>query len=644
MPKRSNQPEIRRNEDRHSPWSSPLIVPGLLLLALGVRWLAWGYQKTVSVDGTTYIRLARSLFGGPPFDTVMPPGYPALIGLVHRLGVGDEVRAAQWVSLVCGTLLILPFHALARRLLDSRRGALLLTLLLALSPLAIRYSVTTLSESAYLLFVVTAAALAVTRRPLTAGLLGGAAVWIRPEAFVFTGALAVEEFLRARRTRGDDPPAGAGAAPAGARPGRAQPGARAALAILAGLVLTGVVPSLLYNHATSGRWTLSRKTINLAPANPLAREVTVAQTLAGPAATGALDRLTHNAGEIARNYPRAFLQQVRQLGAAAGVPALPLLVVGAFVAPAGVLPGLAQAFVAPAFPAVAMSPRLAAPLLPFALLLAALGVRALARRWPRFGVTGLGGLLGAGWLAATLVAVPGLRINEDGNYPELRDAGLALKTVAPAGALVFDRKPYTAFYAGGRLKTIPTGDYSEVVDAMNQVGGEYLVVAEAVARVFRPELLPLVEDRFTMLNDPRLQLIYLDERYARRRVAIYRFVREGMPPPGADERDLAARLARGIPEDTAQAGLHADLLRRRGDYEGMCRACESLLVQEPDNWRAMLNLSLGLITLDKDLGRALRLAHQAARVAPGEPAARTMAAWADSLCHARGVSLGDGQS
>ena len=302
------------------------------------------------------------------------------------------------------------------------------------------------------------------------------------------------------------------------------------------------------------------------------------------------------------------------------------------------------------------------PLIVPGLLLLALGVRRiawgyqktvsvdgttnirLARRWQRYGVAGLGDLLGAGWLIAALLAAPGLRINEDGNYPELRDAGLALKAVAPAGALVFDRKPYTAFYAGGRLKTIPTGDYSEVVDAMNEVGGDYLVVAQAVARVFRPELLPLVEDRFTMLNDPRLQLIYLDERYARRRVAIYRFLREGMPPPGADERDLAARLARGIPEDTAQAGLHADLLRRRGDYEGMCRACESLLAQEPENWRAMLNLSLGLITLDRDLGRALRLARQAARVAPREPAARTMAAWADSLCHARGVSLGDGQS
>lgn len=617
------------------------MLPALLLVALVARLLAWGYQKTVSVDGTTYIRLARALFGGPHFDTVMPPGYSALIGLAHRLGVTDEVRAAQVVSLLCGTLLIIPFHRLARRTLRHDGAAALVTLLLALTPLAIRYAVTTLSEATYLFLVLTAAACAVERRPGLAGLVGGAAAWVRPEAFLFTGALAVEAFLR---ERGAATRSGPDAASAGTQPGPSTRRGGAALAIALGLLVTGIGPTLLYNHAISGRWTLSRKVVNIAPSDFRAREVTVEQTLSGPDSTATLDRLARHGRDITHYYPHALAEEIRQLGAAAGVPALLLLVVGAATAPAALLPGLAQGFVVPAFPAVAMSPRMALPLLPFALLLAALGVGRLARAWPRVGVRGLGALALAGWLVAVGVAMPGLRINEDGNYPELRDAGLALRSLAHPGTLIFDRKPYTAFYAGGRLQTIPTGDYGAVIDAMLQVGGDYLVVAQSVAHVFRPELLPLVEDGFTMVNDPRLELVYLDQRYDRRRVAVYRFVREGEPVPTAEERAAARRLVAGIPEDPAQSGLHADLLRRQGDYEGMCRACETLLTREPENWRAMLNLSLGLITLDRDLARALRLAREAHRLAPDRPEVAAAVGWADSLCRARGLAGGDGRS
>jgi len=58
--------------------------------------LFWRFQWIVSVDGTTYIRLARYFLGGPFIDTQQPPGYPFLISLPLRAVGGDGVSRHDW--------------------------------------------------------------------------------------------------------------------------------------------------------------------------------------------------------------------------------------------------------------------------------------------------------------------------------------------------------------------------------------------------------------------------------------------------------------------------------------------------------------------------------------------------------------------
>lgn len=585
----------------------------ILLAGFAVRLVALRGQEIVSVDGTTYIRLAWALFGrGPAFDTVQPPGYPLLIGLAATLAPGDDVRAAQWVALLAGTLLLWPFHALARRLLPPV-PALLATLALALTPVAVRLSATTMSETPYVLALLLTVLMLFRRRPLAAGLCGGAALLVRPEALLVIPALALAFLLRGL------PPEYA-AAPEGNAPHRTPPRRRQALLLMAGFAFAGLLPMLIFNRSQTGSWQLSRKgATNIMSTNFWRRELSVEGLAQGPDSTGVTARLSRHGKEVVAHYPRALVAHAGQLALAAGPPVLLLALAGIPAAPLLVAPLLVLPVI-PLFPALSDHPRFVFPIVPFLWLLAGYGVRRLPSRALR-GRAGMavGALLLAGWGTTSAIEFGRLPRNEDGHFPELRDAGLALRDVAPADALIFDRKPYTAFYARRRGHTIPVGSYDATIGAMQEYGGTYLIVADTVTPVFRPDLVPLLDDSFVMLNDPRLALVYLDTRHPRRRVAIYQFIRPGLPEITERQRRRAEELVAGIPHDPKRHGLHSDLLRRRGDYEGMCRECELLLEADPGNWRALLNLALGLRVLEREPERARALLLRAREANPGHP-------------------------
>src|SRR5574341_775355 len=167
-------------------WLAPA---ACVAIALAVRAWVLRFQPWVTVDGTEYIRFAEALPRGEPFSSVFPPGYPALIALA-RLLVFDRVMAAGLVSLTSGALLPWPTWILARRVVGAR-WALLPALAVALHPGLVLFSTLTMSESAYLLALYGALALAAAERPLPAGLAIGAAFAIRPEALLPAAALAV---------------------------------------------------------------------------------------------------------------------------------------------------------------------------------------------------------------------------------------------------------------------------------------------------------------------------------------------------------------------------------------------------------------------------------------------------------------------
>lgn len=540
-------------------------------MALAARLVAWRWQPWVAVDGSSYIALARTLFGGALYPTQQPPGYPFLIALALPLTPGGAtpeggVLAARVVSLVCGLGFLCPFFLLARRALGGERPALVATLLLALTPLALRYAVTTTSESPYLLALLGAFAALAAERDLPAGLLFGLAFLARPEGLVVAAGAGLARLLGARL----GPPAAAGAgAPPAAPPATPTPAAyslvprpafrpRPALLLAAGFLLAGLLPALLFNHRMSGEWVLTRKGINLRSETLWANEPTPEETArGGRAAVPLASRLTRNGEDIARNWPGRTLRQVVNLGGAVGWGAtlglLALFAGGSWLLGAALLPLV----VTPLFLGVPMEPRFVFPLVPFAGLIAgraALGLPAPPRRLALALVVG-------GWLLATALGLPDLARHEGEAYPELVRAGQALRAVTTPGTLFFDRKPFVGYYAGGRTQTPPLGPYMESVDAMVTARGDYLVLHQFVTKTFRPALMPLLEDPCVMLGDPRLTLVYFDTAVPSRRVAVYRINRPGVPPVPREIFGALWDQVRQTPCDDAQAALHERLAR-----------------------------------------------------------------------------------
>ena len=91
-----------------------------------------------------------------------------------------------------------------------------------------------------------------------------------------------------------------------------------------------------------------------------------------------------------------------------------------------------------------------------------------------------------------------------------KDTEVALTSSNPATIAVPAKVTVPAFRSFAQVAMSGAGVGSTTITAT--------LSGQSVAQVFRPELLPLVEDGFTMVNDPRLALVYLDQRYDRRRV------------------------------------------------------------------------------------------------------------------------------
>jgi len=523
------------------------ILAALLAGCLLVRLLAWPHQSIVTVDGTSYIRLARDLLGGQSYATVQPPGYPVMMmPLLVAMG-GEGVDAARVTALLAGLAAVAAFWLLGRRWI-GRRGGLAVGVGMALTPLLIRSSIITMSEMPYLMLAGLSVVAATQGQFLLGGALGGLAFHVRPEGMILVGAMVILSgpWPRARRW------------------------------LLAGLVVTGFVPALLYNHSQSGSWSLTLKDSNIIADTPVQNEsIKLPGAPAAPDA-GLVVRLRHFGGDSLRAWPGRFLSELRHLAHAVGWPLLLAALSGLVLAirerrpdrPSLAAAGLAQLLVVPFFAGVAPIPRLIVPVLPFVLLLAVLAVDQLIRERRRVGLA-VAVTVVAGWLLAAIPGARGLRLQEDGFYPELVRAGRELKAFIPPDALILDRKPYTAFYAGTRFEQVPYGSYHATIDAIQLMKGDFLVVGEAVAEIFRPDLMPLVRDSFTMLNEARLEPIWFDPMLERRHTAVYRIIRPGgiESPIPVEQSERLRRLVSRVPHESKLHVLHAEILWLSGRRE-----------------------------------------------------------------------------
>ena len=91
-----------------------------------------------------------------------------------------------------------------------------------------------------------------------------------------------------------------------------------------------------------------------------------------------------------------------------------------------------------------------------------------------------------------------------------------------------DRKAYVPFYAGMRHVQLGDDDYDTIVESAHATGVDYLVVEEFVANVFRPQLLPLLNDPDFRAAEGRLRLVYAERGTPGTGVAIFKVVPDTM--------------------------------------------------------------------------------------------------------------------
>jgi len=498
-----------------APQAFPVTFALGAILALGLVLRLWelSQQPWVTVDGTEYIRFADALRHGRLFASIFPPGYPALIALA-RVAVADRVLAAALVSLVTGAALPWPVWRLAREAVGPR-WALAAAALVAVHPVLLVFSSISMSESAFVLALYGALALVAPARggqrawaAPAAGLALGAAFAIRPEALVAAAALAALALLALARRRAS--PRAIGLAAAG--------------------FLAVAAPCWLYFHAEFGAWTITPKIEALRVEAGSWRAEEVRPGAATPAAErfDLGSRLARFGGAALARYPARALLHARSLLQLWPVPLLALSLLGLWWRRGIEAVGLLHVL---AIPLLALSgqPRFVLGAVPALAVLAVVPLARVRRADVRWGLAALA-VAGAAW--AYRRNGPDLVLPFDAHLGAERDAGEWLASVAAPGDAVMDRKPYVAFYADLDYRVMPDVPYDDILNGARASGVRYLVVEQGVARVFRPQLLPLLHDREFLARERRLDAVYVGGRFRGYAIGVFRVLRDGEAKSG----------------------------------------------------------------------------------------------------------------
>lgn len=506
-----------------------LAVGGALLLRIAILL----FRRIIEEDGAYYASLASALLRGDPahgVSTAWPPLYPALIALVAfpsrwfgaTLDPPSVELAARVVSALAGGLLLIPLYFLARALLPER-FARIAVILAAVHPRLLDASASTLTESTYMLLLVTALAVIVRNGiGLFPGLTLGAAFLVRPEALIVAGVIGATEVL------GD----------------RARPRKRSRLPLFLLGLLLAAGPYLLFLHERLGTWSLGEKgAYNFwrayrseygalyPPPLRLARRMNESPELAAgvpPEQPRLVEFVLRKPGLVAGRalrqlatilfstipvvvyHPWALLALLGlgRIGWPRGSPDLPAPrddeEAGAEAR--GWLPiGMTMLAVVLLYAPISVDRRFLIPLVPLFLLASARGIQRLDRK---FGARGTGWLVaGFGVLSIALSATQSISTWK-GAPLEHREAGLWLARHTPSRAAdgarpasglerptVVSRKPWVAYYAGALIKPLPEASLDRFVEEAQRNGGDYLVADDRSARGGRPVLGAFLDPR-----------------------------------------------------------------------------------------------------------------------------------------------------
>jgi hypothetical protein len=143
--KREGETECKR-----SRWKILLF---LLAFAFALRVFLVIYPEVIYSDGTEYVRHAKEVLAGNWTGGKSTPAYPAFIAFIYLLIKNYEL-AGIWISVIFGTLLVLPVFYLGKEIFGERVG-IISGLLAVVHPFLYMNSGSVLTESTYHFFLAT---------------------------------------------------------------------------------------------------------------------------------------------------------------------------------------------------------------------------------------------------------------------------------------------------------------------------------------------------------------------------------------------------------------------------------------------------------------------------------------------------------
>lgn len=451
-----------RNENSSMRYLKAVILFAICLAAYFVRIYVMQFHPFVQWDGAYYINYFRD----SDWQSVFHPGYSVFIEFA-RLAIPDGVRAAQLVSVVAGSLLPVPLYILARHYLKPS-FSFLAVIVVVCNPLIIRFGVMTMTESLFLLTEVSLFAAFVKKRPILFGLLGGLGYLIRPEGIIPVLILIVYSFFKAK--------------------------SRAPVLLTVGSFLLITVPYVVYLKFQTGNWTLSAKTMNLRVWERDWR-INVSHEATDSPAYSFRERIDSGL----KHYPSRFLAYGAKIIKYAGVPILLFGLIGMIRYRTILLAALPMLLFLPVF-GLDPSERFLIPYLPFIVLFAIF----LIAQWKnKIFKSAAAILLVVGYLPTVSYA-----LTPEEGITEFCRAGMDMRSRTLSSEIFVDRKPFTAFYAGGKYLPMPNDPVDSILAFCRRHDAKYLVVSARVVRVFRPQLNFLLYSD-TVLNRMNLKTAYV---------------------------------------------------------------------------------------------------------------------------------------
>ncbi|HLD30437.1 MAG TPA: glycosyltransferase family 39 protein, partial [bacterium] len=125
----------------------------ILFIAFALRLFLLLQPEVIHNDGTAYVRHAKEVLSENWARSKAPPFYPFLISIVQFL-TGNYELAGIWISVIMGTLLVLPVFFLGKEIFNVQAG-ILSGLVTAVHPLLNISSGSVLTESTYHFFLAT---------------------------------------------------------------------------------------------------------------------------------------------------------------------------------------------------------------------------------------------------------------------------------------------------------------------------------------------------------------------------------------------------------------------------------------------------------------------------------------------------------